>query len=216
MWTTRVRTLPACLLAVCLLHSALLAAVLHAGDTGTPAEPAPVPVTIALIPPSPPAVSAPVPEPEPTPEPIATPQPEPKPQPPEPQPKPAPQPEPNLFAEAPEPVTAEPVATASADTAPQAAVPSEPRFDADYLQNPAPVYPALSRKRGEHGVVLLRVYVLADGSADQIEIFESSGFSRLDEAAVRAVKRWRFVPAKLGDETVAAWVRVPVRFDLKR
>ena len=105
------------------------------------------------------------------------------------------------------------VTTAMTDVPP---APSEPRFDADYLQNPAPVYPALSRKRGEHGVVLLRVHVLADGSADQIEIFESSGYSRLDDAAVRAVKRWRFVPAKLGEETVAAWVRVPVRFDLQR
>lgn len=121
----------------------------------------------------------------------------------------------NPFAEAPEPAPAE-TTTSSMAMVDAPPAPSEPRFDADYLQNPAPVYPALSRKRGEHGVVLLRVHVLADGSADQIEIFESSGYSRLDDAAVRAVKRWRFVPAKLGAETVAAWVRVPVRFDLQR
>ena len=207
------RPLPACLLAVSLLHSALLAAVLQAGVAPPPVEPAPLPVTIALIPPAPPAVSAPLPEPEPAPQPA----PQPKPRPIERQPKPATQPEPvsNLFAEAPEPAPVEtaPNPAAVSDAPP---APSEPRFDADYLQNPAPVYPALSRKRGEHGVVLLRVHVLADGSADQIEIVESSGYSRLDDAAVRAVKRWRFVPAKLGDETVAAWVRVPVRFDLPR
>lgn len=207
------RPLPACLLAVCLLHSALLAAVLHAGASPAPANPLPVPVTIALIPPVPPSVSAPVPEPEPVP---ATP-PQPQPRPPEPKPRPQPLTEPvaNPFAEAPEPAPAETTAATTAVTDVPLA-PSEPRFDADYLQNPAPIYPALSRKRGEHGVVLLRVYVLADGSAEQIEIFESSGYSRLDDAAVRAVKRWRFVPAKLGADTVAAWVRVPVRFDLKR
>ena len=208
------RTFPACLLAVCLLHSALLAAVLHAGDTVALVEPAPVPVTIALIPPAPPAVSAPVPEPESVPPPQPESKPKPQPRPPEPLAKPEAQP--NLFAEAPESVSAEPVAAPVAEATPPAPTPSEPRFDADYLQNPAPVYPALSRKRNEQGVVLLRVHVLANGSADQIEIFESSGYSRLDEAAVRAVKRWQFVPAKLGDETVAAWVRVPVRFDLKR
>ncbi|HEX4910520.1 MAG TPA: energy transducer TonB [Permianibacter sp.] len=207
------RTLPACLLAVSLLHSALLAAVLHAGVAPLPAEPAPMPVTIELVPPAPPAVSAPLPEPEPAPQPA----PQPKPRPIEQQPKPAPQPEPvsNLFADAPAsaPVETAPSTAAVSDAPP---APSEPRFDADYLQNPAPVYPALSRKRGEHGVVLLRVHVRADGSADQIEFVESSGYSRLDDAAMRAVKRWRFVPAKRGEETVAAWVRVPVRFDLQR
>ncbi|NQD38274.1 energy transducer TonB [Permianibacter sp. IMCC34836] len=96
----------------------------------------------------------------------------------------------------------------------QNAVSSEPIFDADYLRNPAPVYPKLSRQRKEEGVVLLRVHVLANGEADQLEVLQSSGFERLDEAALRAVRRWQFVPAKRGDETVAAWVRVPVRFNV--
>jgi protein TonB len=90
-----------------------------------------------------------------------------------------------------------------------------PRFDADYLDNPAPVYPALSRRMGEFGRVLLRVQVTPEGSAAQIEIRESSGFERLDKAARDTVLRWRFVPARQGDRGVAAWVLVPISFSLR-
>jgi protein TonB len=90
-----------------------------------------------------------------------------------------------------------------------------PRFDADYLDNPAPAYPALSRRMGEQGRVLLRVYVHADGSVGQVEIGESSGFERLDRAAREAVARWRFVPARQGERPVAAWVLVPISFSLR-
>jgi protein TonB len=90
-----------------------------------------------------------------------------------------------------------------------------PRFDADYLDNPAPAYPALSRRMGEQGRVLLRVYVLADGNAGQVEIRESSGYERLDRAARDTVARWRFVPARQGDKAVAGWVLVPVSFSLR-
>jgi TonB family protein len=89
---------------------------------------------------------------------------------------------------------------------------SAPRFDADYLDNPAPAYPALSRRMGEHGRVLLRVHVTPEGSPAQIEVRESSGFERLDKAARDTVRRWRFVPAKQGDRGVAAWVLVPISF----
>jgi len=90
-----------------------------------------------------------------------------------------------------------------------------PRFDADYLHNPAPAYPALSRRLGEEGRVLLRVYVHADGSAGQVEVRESSGYERLDRAAREAVARWRFVPARQGERPVAAWVLVPISFSLR-
>jgi protein TonB len=92
---------------------------------------------------------------------------------------------------------------------------SVPRFDADYLDNPAPAYPPLSRRMGEHGRVLLRVHVTPDGNAAQIEIRESSGFERLDKAARDTVQRWRFVPARQGDRGVAAWVLVPISFTLR-
>lgn len=89
-----------------------------------------------------------------------------------------------------------------------------PRFDADYLQNPAPVYPPLSRKLHEEGKVLLFVQVSAKGEAENVEIRKSSGFPRLDEAAMSAVRKWRFVPARRGAEPVASSVVVPLVFRL--
>jgi protein TonB len=89
------------------------------------------------------------------------------------------------------------------------------RFDADYLHNPKPVYPHASRRLGEQGKVLLRVYVSAAGLAEKVEIKLSSSFARLDQAAEEAVSRWRFVPAKRGDQAVAAWVQVPITFQLE-
>ena len=99
--------------------------------------------------------------------------------------------------------------------APTDAPTTQPRFDANYLDNPAPAYPALSRRMGEEGKVFLRVFVEADGRASQIEIKTSSGSPRLDQAAEQAVRRWRFVPAKRGNEAVSAWVVVPISFNLK-
>lgn len=89
-----------------------------------------------------------------------------------------------------------------------------PRFSADYLNNPGPRYPALSRRLGEEGRVLLRVLVNAEGHPEGIHVNHSSGFSRLDSAAREAVAQWRFVPAKLGDRSVRAWVIVPIVFTL--
>lgn len=125
-------------------------------------------------------------------------------------------------------VTASTLSDASV-VAPAAAVPSPavntttaqpaalvpPRFDADYLDNPAPAYPALSRRLNEAGRVVLRVFVDAGGNARQIEIHTSSRFERLDQAAVDAVRRWRFAAARLGEQPVAAWVLVPVNFSLR-
>ncbi len=121
------------------------------------------------------------------------------------------------------------VASAAADSAPASsatasntptsalpatgpATPSAPVFDADYLQNPEPDYPPLSRRLREQGEVLLRVRVRADGTPADVELETSSGFPRLDQSAIAAVKRWRFVPARLGNEAVEASVLVPVKF----
>jgi protein TonB len=107
------------------------------------------------------------------------------------------------------------VAAAPASSAGEPAPVSAPRFDADYLDNPAPAYPPLSRKLGEQGQVLLHVFVAADGHAGKVDIRDSSGFERLDRAARDAVQRWRFTPARQGDKTVAAWVLVPISFSLR-
>ena len=89
------------------------------------------------------------------------------------------------------------------------------RYDAAYLNNPKPVYPNASRRLGEEGRVVLRVHVDPDGRPDEIEIRTSSGFPRLDAAAYEAVSRWHFVPARRGDEPMAAWVAVPITFNLE-
>ncbi|MBS1161676.1 MAG: energy transducer TonB [Proteobacteria bacterium] len=103
---------------------------------------------------------------------------------------------------------------AAAASAP-AAPPTPARFEAAYLRNPAPVYPAESRRRGEEGRTLLRVRVLADGSPEEILLHLGSGFERLDQAAIDAVRRWKFVPAQQGGSAIAAWVIVPIQFSLR-
>ncbi len=91
---------------------------------------------------------------------------------------------------------------------------TEARFDADYLQNPAPEYPAMSRRFREEGQVLLLVEVTAQGEVAQVQIKQGSGFSRLDDAALTTVRNWRFVPARRGEELIAASVVVPIVFRL--
>jgi len=92
---------------------------------------------------------------------------------------------------------------------------TQPIFNADYLDNPAPAYPALSRRLGEQGRVLLRVLVNVRGTSDEVQVHTSSGHARLDEAARDTVSRWRFVPAKRGAEPVSAWVLIPISFRLE-
>lgn len=86
---------------------------------------------------------------------------------------------------------------------------------ADHLHNPKPPYPAVARARNWEGVSQLRVYVLANGAAGQVQLAGSSGHDVLDEAALAAVKSWRFVPAKRGDEAIASWVQFPIVWKLK-
>jgi protein TonB len=115
------------------------------------------------------------------------------------------------FAVAPQPEP-RPVETRPAPPAPPAIVAA--RFDADYLQNPKPVYPPMSRRQGEEGKVVLRVRVSAQGTSLAVDIKQSSGFTRLDEAARAAVEKWRFVPARQGSEAVESSVLVPLNFTL--
>ena len=117
----------------------------------------------------------------------------------------------------------------SAPTAPESAPTSAPaplhspaatatvtaaRFNAAYLNNPEPKYPPLSRRLGEEGKVLLKVRVTADGQPSAVDLEKTSSFERLDDAARQAVARWRFVPAKRGDEAIEATVIVPIVFRL--
>lgn len=129
---------------------------------------------------------------------------------------------PASFVAAPAPVA--PVPAASVNPGPAVAAPVAapaplaplipPVFNANYLENPAPIYPSASRRLAEKGRVVLRVYVSALGRAERVDIRTSSGFERLDRAALDAVGSWRFVPARRGEEAVAAWVLVPISFTL--
>lgn len=87
---------------------------------------------------------------------------------------------------------------------------------ADYGANPAPPYPARSRRRAEEGTVTLHVLVAMDGSVERAEIEESSGFDDLDRSALETVRRrWRFMPAHRGHQSVESWVLVPIKFALQ-
>ena len=90
-----------------------------------------------------------------------------------------------------------------------------PHFNVAYLNNPRPAYPPIARKLGLEGVVLLRVDVTAKGTPEKIVIAQTSGATLLDEAALKAVQGWTFVPARRGDTPIAHPVEVPIRFQLK-
>ena len=90
-----------------------------------------------------------------------------------------------------------------------------PIFNADYLENPAPAYPPLARRMGEQGRVVLRVLVRAEGTAADVQVRNSSGFARLDDAARETVRRWKFVPARRGTQAVEAWVLITISFRLE-
>jgi len=95
-----------------------------------------------------------------------------------------------------------------------ASVVTPPSFGASYLNNPKPFYPLASRRLGEEGITMLRVQVSAEGVPQQIQVERSSGSSRLDMAAQKAVRDWRFVPAREGSMAVAGWVNVPINWKL--
>lgn len=124
----------------------------------------------------------------------------------------APQPTPAPMAA---PVAAAPVAPAAPPAPPAAPSVQLPSSDADYLQNPRPPYPSISRRMNEQGKTTVRVLIGADGQPQRAEIAKSSGFSRLDDAALATVMRWRFVPGKRGGVAEAMWFNVPINWVLE-
>lgn len=128
---------------------------------------------------------------------------------PEPLPKPAPAPAP---AEPTLPVAPPPTAAAPVD-APVVTTP--PRVDASYRGNVAPPYPMASRRLREEGTVVLRIFVNADGTVGEVQLGKSSGYSRLDQAAMDTVKRWKLIPARRGSEPFATWYSLPLTFKLE-
>ena len=203
---------PIAVLAMC-AHGAALAALWSGSPAQATQAPRALPMQVRMLAASPAATPAPAAKPMVKPKPAPTP------------PKAA-RPMPLAAPRAPASPTAPSTASApSAVSAPAAApahpaavadaAPTAPRFDADYLHNPAPAYPAMARRNGEEGRVQISVRVSAQGRAEQVEVRHSSGYARLDEAALATVRQWRFVPARRGEEAVAASVLVPIVFRLE-
>jgi protein TonB len=168
-----------------------------------PAPPPPAPQTPVLQPPPPPRPVA-----RPAPQPVAIAATEPTPQAP-------------AAVTATEPAGVEISTPTDPPAAPAPPAPSAPpRVDlpsssADYLTNPPPPYPPLSKRLGEQGQVVVRARIEANGTASQAEIHTSSGFDRLDLAALQTVKRWRYVPGKRGGVPEPMWFNIPIRFVLE-
>lgn len=83
-----------------------------------------------------------------------------------------------------------------------------------YSENPRPVYPDIARRRGQQGVVVLRVWVSKVGFPTKLEVLKSSGYGLLDKAAQESVMRWKFHPALLGNCAIDSVVEVPIRFQM--
>ncbi|KPY95528.1 TonB [Pseudomonas tremae] len=210
------------------LHAALVL-WLTADHPQAPEPTPPIPITVQWVPPpTPPAPPSAQPTPQP-PEPVAQPEaPRPAPTPP-PKPAPAELPRPKAqaksppikavakpAAQAPSAAPPAPAATKAAPAPAAAATQSTtaPIGRAGYLNNPPPVYPPAAARRHQEGTTLLRVHVLPNGRADQVQVQQSSGVPALDEAAQAAVRQWTFIPAKRGDTPVEGWVNVPLAFKL--
>lgn len=120
---------------------------------------------------------------------------------------------------APAPVVSVPApVTAAAEPAAPAPAPKLLPDDAvQYLQAPLVVYPPLSLRRRETGLVVVRAYVGTEGgSARTVQVERSSGHPRLDQAAVAAVQHARFKPYAEGGRPVEGWALVPIRFELEK
>ena len=141
---------------------------------------------------------------------IAPPAPEPKPPappppPPPPAPAPKPQPKPQIKPE----LKKAPLPKAIKDPTPAPAAPQGSTEDSQSKPD------KVSKRMGEQGKVMLRVYINEQGQPEKIEIKQSSGFDRLDDAAINTVRQWKFVPGKRNGVPEAMWHIVPINFVLK-
>ncbi len=176
----------------------------------TPGVPAPPPKP--RLGPPPPAPRAAV---QPSPAPVATPRattPAVAPAPAAPEPAAAPAPAPVAAPAAP---PAAPPVPASPPAPPAQPVVVRPSTEAAYLNNPRPDYPAISKRLGESGRVIVRVLIGPDGRAQDARVQRSSGFDRLDQVALETARdRWRYVPGTRDGVPEAMWFNVPINFVL--
>jgi protein TonB len=90
-----------------------------------------------------------------------------------------------------------------------------PTTSVSYLEPPEPSYPTASKRLGESGRVLLRVQIGVDGRVLDVRVARSSGYARLDDAALVAVRAARFRPYTEGGQALVVWTTVPVVFELE-
>ena len=110
------------------------------------------------------------------------------------------------------------VVQSSAPAQPSAPAPAKielPSSSARYLNNPPPPYPAISKRMGEQGRVVVRAFIDVNGSASQASITSSSGYERLDQVALKTVLQWRYVPGKRAGIPESMWFNVPLNFVLE-
>ena len=119
---------------------------------------------------------------------------------------PQPTPEPKRIEKKPTSQRPTPVAAAKSPNVPQPVV----------IHNTPPAYPETARRAGWEGRVTVRVEVSADGLPIRVALEKSSGYGVLDQAALRAVKNWRFQPRTVGGVAMTGTVDVPVNFTLSR
>jgi len=126
-------------------------------------------------------------------------------------------------APAPSPLVAQlqalpPPAPGAPVEAPTAPAPSLPRTippsAVQYLVPPAPVYSRISAKMRESGKALVRVFIDEAGLPRDVQLAASTGFARLDDAALVAVRHCRFKPYLENGVAVAAWAAIPIEFEL--
>lgn len=84
-----------------------------------------------------------------------------------------------------------------------------------YFQNQPPKYPQLAKQMHQEGLVLLMVAVDRKGMPVKVEVIQSSGYQLLDQAALKAVRRWRFQPERIGDRPIESKMVIPIRFRLE-
>lgn len=99
----------------------------------------------------------------------------------------------------------------AAEPEPQA---TPPVASANKALNKAPLYPTLSRRLKEQGTVYLQVLVLKNGKVGQLKLKQSSGFARLDQSALNAVRGWTYQPAQKLGQPIDYWFVQPVVFNL--
>jgi protein TonB len=105
------------------------------------------------------------------------------------------------------------VPPAPAPAPPKPVARTEVSISASYAaSNRKPEYPKMSQRLNEQGTVVLTVLVKSDGSAGDVEVKSSTGFQRLDRAAMDAVRSWHFNPATVDGKPVDKTYEVPITF----